>query len=63
MLRCSLVVLLASILMHVCLAPYSKVEESFNMQAVHDFLVHGQNVEAYDHQEFPGVVPRSFIGE
>lgn len=56
-------VLLASILMHVCLAPYSKVEESFNMQAVHDFLVHGQNVEAYDHQEFPGVVPRSFIGE
>lgn len=61
-LRCSLGMLLASILLHLYLAPYSKVEESFNMQAVHDFLVHGHNVEVYDHQEFPGVVPRSFIG-
>ncbi|OBZ66289.1 putative Dol-P-Man:Man(7)GlcNAc(2)-PP-Dol alpha-1,6-mannosyltransferase [Grifola frondosa] len=50
---------------HVSLAPYTKVEESFNLHAVHDLLMYGLDpnaLENYDHFIFPGAVPRTFVG-
>ncbi|KAI0280292.1 GPI mannosyltransferase [Russula aff. rugulosa BPL654] len=50
---------------HVLLAPYTKVEESFNLHAIHDLLFYGGHPDAlqkFDHKVFPGPVPRSFVG-
>ncbi|KAL0252632.1 hypothetical protein I308_102024 [Cryptococcus tetragattii IND107] len=49
---------------HVLLSPYTKVEESFTLHAVHDVLAYGfnpHNLRLWDHVTFPGAVPRSFI--
>ncbi|KAJ1916432.1 hypothetical protein H4219_003797 [Mycoemilia scoparia] len=49
------------ILLLVYLIPYTKVEESFFVQATHDILKWKWPNDQFDHLEFPGVVPRSFI--
>jgi alpha-1,6-mannosyltransferase len=60
----------ALILLHLVVAPYTKVEESFHIQAIHDIKTFGiptRNIydvfqTEYDHFTFPGAVPRTFAG-
>ena len=64
------VLLPATILLYLSVAPYTKVEESFNIQAIHDFLhfrTSGATLTTdlrnhFDHVNFPGSVPRTFVG-
>lgn len=79
----SVVLLPSLVLLHLLVSPYTKVEESFHVQAVHDLLSYGVPVpgpwganansssvasadayirEHYDHFQFPGAVPRTFVG-
>lgn len=58
------------IILYLSLAPYTKVEESFNIQATHDILAYGLPIkqfasklrDQYDHLTFTGPVPRTFVG-
>ncbi|KAH7417148.1 glycosyltransferase family 22 protein [Cadophora sp. MPI-SDFR-AT-0126] len=58
----------AVILLHLLVAPYTKVEESFNIQATHDIITYGVPyrdrtiLQSYDHITFSGAVPRTFVG-
>lgn len=61
---CCDVVLFLAMCFHVFSCPFTKVEESFNVQAMHDllFLNPKTEISLFDHLEFSGVVPRTFLG-
>lgn len=56
------------VLVHLIAAPFTKIEESFNIEAVHDFLAYGfprngsEIAQNFEHALYPGPVPRTFVG-
>jgi alpha-1,6-mannosyltransferase len=74
--RAAQAALIVTSVSYLIACPYSKVEESFNVQATYDLFTYGlspalsasfgslhQGVALpYDHLQYPGVVPRTFFG-
>ncbi|EMR11356.1 hypothetical protein PNEG_00384 [Pneumocystis murina B123] len=59
------IIIILLVLTHLFISPYTKVEESMNLQAIHDILFFGitrEGLKNYDCFKFPGPVPRTFIG-
>lgn len=56
-------VLLATAWGHVFLAPYTKVEESFNLHAVHDVLMYGIGPDAFENVSGNANIQAIFLSE
>jgi alpha-1,6-mannosyltransferase len=56
-------VLLATAWGHVFLAPYTKVEESFNLHAVHDVLMYGISPDAFENVSGNVDMQATFLSE
>lgn len=50
-------ILLAFVIGYLVLCPYTKVEESFNLQAMHDMLFHGSDLPSVRSCFFPSLLP------
>jgi alpha-1,6-mannosyltransferase len=53
--------LIACIVGHVLINPFTKVEETFQVNNIYDHIYLVNDVKNYDFNEFPGVVDRTFI--
>lgn len=53
--------LLCIIVGHVLITPFTKVEETFQVNNMYDHIYLMTDIKNYDFQEFPGVVDRTFI--
>lgn len=54
--------LAVAIALSVVVCPFTKTEESQNMHAIYDLFYKGVELETFDHLQFQGVVPRTFVG-
>ena len=46
---------------HIFMAPFTKVEEIFQVNNIYDHIYLMDDIPNYDYIEFPGVVYRTFI--